>query len=73
MTSERAPLYFDELEAAADRMRDLWPGDHTFVQHARLVYDMLWQFAREGRLRREAREQPWTGGTRHRWYFWLDK
>ena len=73
LTSEKAPMYFDELEFAADEMRDLWPGDHTCVQHARLVYDMLWQFDREGRLKREMRVQERTGGTRRRWYFQLDK
>ena len=68
------PLYFDDLEIAADtRMRDLWEGDHTFVQHARLVYDMLWQFHREGRLKKELRTQQIVpDGPRHRWYFWLE-
>lgn len=72
LKSEKAPLYFDELESAVGKeMRDLWPGDHTFVQHARLVYDMLWQFEREGRLTREMRIQPTRMGDRHRWYFGL--
>jgi hypothetical protein len=52
-------------------MRDLWEGDHTCVQHARLVYDMLWRFDREGRLKREMRVQERPDGTRRRWYFWL--
>ena len=72
LRSSKAPLYFDELEFAVDEMRDLWPGDHTCVQHARLVYDLLWQFDREGRLRREVRLQQRTGGTRHRYYMWLE-
>lgn len=68
------PLYFDDLEIAADEtMRDLWQGNHTFVQHARLVYDMLWQFHKEGRLNRELRTQQIVpDGPRNRWYFWLD-
>ena len=66
-------LYFDDLEIAADtQMRDLWEGDHTFVQHARLVYDMLWQFHKEGRLKMELRSQQIVpDGLRHRWYFRL--
>lgn len=73
LKSDKAPLYFDELEFALGDMRDLWPGDHTCVQHARLVYDLLWQFDKEGRLRREERVQERKGGTRRRYYMWLDK
>ena len=66
-------IFFDDLEIAADtQMRDLWEGEHTFVQHARLVYDLLWQFHREGRLNRELRTQQIDpDGPRHRWYFSL--
>ena len=72
LKSEKAPLYFDELEFAIGDMRDLWPGDHTLVQHARLVYDLLWQFDQEGRLRREVRVQERNDGTRRRYYMWLE-
>lgn len=72
LKSEKAPLYFDELEYALNDMRDLWPGEHTLVQHARLVYDLLWQFDREGRLRREVRVQENHDGTRRRYYMWLE-
>ena len=67
-------IFFDDLEIAADtQMRDLWEGDHTFVQHARLVYDMLWQFHKEGRLKMELRTQQIVpDGPRHRWYFRLE-
>lgn len=67
-------IFFDDLEIAADtQMRDLWEGDHTFVQHARLVYDMLWQFHKEGRLSKELRTQQIVpDGLRHRWYFSLN-
>lgn len=71
LRSQNAPLNFDKLELAANEMRDIWPGDHTYVQHARLVYDMLWQFDREGRLEREMRLQNTSFGPRHRWYFSL--
>jgi hypothetical protein len=67
----REPMYFDELEFAADDMRDIWPGNHTFVQNARLVYDMLEEFEREGRLQKELREQQRDGFPRLRWYFSL--
>lgn len=72
LTSQKAPLYFDELEFALDARRDLWPGNHTCVQHARLVYDLLWQFEKEGRLRRETRIQEQKNGARHRYYMWLE-
>ncbi|MBR2615674.1 MAG: hypothetical protein IKC69_03250 [Clostridia bacterium] len=73
LKSERAPLYFDELEfAVRDDMRDLWEGDHTYLQHARLVYDLLYQFDREGRLKREMRIQETKNGPRHRYYMWLE-
>lgn len=71
LRSEKAPMNFDKLELAADGMRDLWQGDHTCVQHARLVYDILWQLDREGRLQREMRIQETRFGPRHRWYFSL--
>lgn len=73
LKSEKAPLFFDHLEYAADDMRDIWEGDHTCVQNARLVYDMLWQFDREGRLKKEMRVQELSMGPRHRWYFSLEK
>ena len=72
LRSETAPLYFDELELALNAMRDLWPGNGTLVQHARLVYDLLWQFEQEGRLKKEVRIQERHGGIRHRYYFWLE-
>ena len=73
LTSEKAPAYFDQLEFFTDELRNIWPGDHTYVQHARLVYDMLWQFEKEGRLRKELRPQKLsTGASRRRWYFWLE-
>lgn len=72
LKSEQAPLVFDDLESAVGKMRDLWPGEHTLVQHARLVYDLLWQFDREGRLRREERVQQRPKGLRRRYYMWLE-
>ena len=72
LKSDQAPLYFDQLEFQADEMRDLWSGDRTCVQHARLVYDILWQLDREGRLKRETRVQETKAGSRHRYYMWLD-
>ena len=65
------PLFFDDLESTLNKMRDLWEGDHTYVQHARLLYELLWQFDKEGRLHRELRSQPLTHGSRRRWYFSL--
>ncbi len=66
-------LEFDDLESAVGReMRDLWPGDHTCVQHARLVYDLLWQFEKEGRLKKEIRETQTQFDIKHRWFFHLE-
>ena len=46
------PLYFDDLEYAVNReMRDIFEGDHTLVQDARVVYDVLWRLNEEGRLK----------------------
>ena len=73
LKSDKAPMCFDELEfAVRDDMRDLWPGDYTCIQHARIVYDMLWQFDQEGRLKREMRVQDHRHGPRHCWYFCLE-
>ena len=72
LRSKTAPVYFDEMELVLESMRDLWPGNGTVVQHARLLYDLLWQFDREGRLKKEIRTQQLHGGIRHRYYFWLE-
>jgi hypothetical protein len=32
-------------------MRDIFDGDHTLVQDARVVYDVLWKLSEEGRLK----------------------
>ena len=32
-------------------MRDIFVGEHTLVQDARVVYDVLWKLSEEGRLR----------------------
>ena len=46
------PVHFDTLELTVWReMRDLFPGDHTLIQDARLVYDVLWRLKCEGRLK----------------------
>lgn len=65
-------MYFEELDIAFNKMRDLWPGDHTIVPNAQLAYDLLWQFDKEGRLKRELRTQPHPHGTRRRYYMWLE-
>lgn len=68
---EENALYFDELEFAVLDMRDIFEGDHTYLQHARLVYDVLWQLDKEGRLNRVIRTQQKKHGTRQRYYMWL--
>ena len=64
--------FFDELEFAVWDMKDLFEGTPTLIPHAQLVYDVLWQLDREGRLRRELRTQTNRKIPRQRWYFWLE-
>lgn len=69
-----APLYFDDLEIAIHReMRDLWPGNHTYVQGARLAYEILYQLYEEGRLCSEIRPQKCKSGVRNRVFMWLEE
>ena len=64
-----APLYLDDLEHAVwHDMRDLFPGDHTLIQNARLVYDVIYRLHREGRLKSEVRARE-NGG--QRLFFWI--
>jgi len=64
-----APLYLDDLEHAVwYDMRDLFPGDHTLIQNARLVYDVIYRLHREGRLKSEVRTRE-NGG--RRLFFWI--
>jgi len=70
--SKENAYYFDDLEFAALEMRDIFPGDHTLIPHAQLVYDVLWQLDKEGRLCKELRTQDFKGNTRKRWYMWLE-
>jgi len=69
-----APLYFDDLEFAVGRdMKDIWPAEHTYVQHAKLVYDILFQLDTEGRLKREVRPlHKKNGQSVNRVYMWLE-
>jgi hypothetical protein len=48
---EDAPLHFDDLESFFwEDSRDIFEGDHTLIQDARLVYDVLWKLHEEGKL-----------------------
>ena len=74
LKSDKAPLYLDELGyIVMDDMRDLWDADNTYVQHAKLLYDVLWQFEKEGRLRKEIRMVESKHGMKHRYYFWIEE
>ena len=65
-----SPLHFDDLELAVWKdMRDLFDGDHTLIQDARLVYDMLYKFHEEGILHQEIR---YENKNRKRLFFWID-
>lgn len=64
------PLHFDDLELAVwHNMRDLFEGDHTLIQDARLVYDILYRLDREGILKRELRR---VSPNRERIFMWID-
>ena len=68
-----APLYFDDLEFAVQReMDDIWQEKHTFQQHARLVYDVLWQLHTEGRLKAKVLPHEKKDGMTRRIFFWLE-
>ena len=73
LRSEKAPVNYDKMELTGLQMRDeWWDGNHTCIQNARLAYEILWQFEKEGRLQREMRLQDTSfGRPRHRWYFSL--
>ena len=72
--SKENALYFDNLELdLLDNIQDVFEERHTLAEHARLVYDVLWQLKKEGRLRQELREQQRKHGIRKRWYFWLEE
>ena len=72
--SKENALYFDDLELTLlEDVRDVFQQNYTLAEHARLVYDVLWQLKKEGRLCQELRPQVTKRGThRKRWYFWLE-
>ena len=64
------PLHFDDLELAVNKtMRDNIEGNHTLVQEARLVYDVLYKLDKEGLLKRELRR---VSDRRERFFMWID-
>ncbi len=65
------PLFLDELESALNKRREFFNEKTVYVEHARMLYDILWQLEKEGRLKKEMRVQTITHGTRRRWYFSL--
>ena len=66
-------LFFDDLELdLLTNIREIFEENYSLTEHARLVYDVLWQLKKEGRLCQELRAQKTKRGQRMRWYFWLD-
>ena len=66
-------LYFDDLELdLLHNIKQVFKEDYAHTEHARLVYDVLWQLKKEGRLCQELRTQQVKAGLRKRWYFWLE-
>lgn len=71
--SKENALFFDDLELDLLRnIKQFFPEDVSLTEHARLVYDILWQLEKEGRLCQELRVQQKKRYTRKRWYFWLE-
>ena len=61
--------YFDQIELMLwNKMRDIFPGNHTLIQDARLVYDVLYRLHREGRLQSELRTLE---SGRQSYFFWV--
>jgi len=49
--NEDFALHFDDFELSFKaELGNVWNEEHTLIQHARLIYDILWQFHKEGRL-----------------------
>lgn len=49
--NEDFALHFDDFELSIKKeLPGIWNEEHTLIQHARLIYDILWQFHKEGRL-----------------------
>ncbi len=73
LLSKGEMLFLDELESALGKRREIFNESTIYVEHVRLLYDILWQLEKEGRLVRELRTQTIPHGTRRRWYFSLKK
>lgn len=56
-------------DAVGENMRDLFEGDHTLLQDAHLVYDVLWKLDKEGFLKKELRR---VSSNRERYFMWID-
>ena len=66
-----APLTFDDLECEVwNNMRDLFDGDHSLIEDARLVYSVLYRLHLEGSLNRSERM---TASGKRRYFMWLDE
>ena len=66
-------LFFDDIELdLLKNIKQVFEGNFCHAEHARLVYDVLWQLQKEGRLCQELRVQQTKHYSRNRWYFWLD-
>lgn len=63
--------YFDKLELFLKAHKDeLFDGGYTYSQYARLVYELIYQLEREGKLFGEVRPAP--KGNRDLRYMWID-
>ena len=67
------PCIYDDLELAFKDMPELWDSEKRYSQYAKLAYDMLWQFHKEGRLQSFIAPQTLGCGTRDVAYMYLNK
>lgn len=68
---ELGGAYFDKLELFLKARKDeLFEGGYTYSQYARLVYELIYQLEREGKLKGEVRLNQ--KGNRYLRFMWID-
>ena len=64
------PLCFDDVETFVwNNLRYLFADDHTIIQDAMLVYEVLFRLHREGKLKKITRMM---NGVKRRYYMWIE-
>ena len=66
------PVNLDEVYFELKKHPDIFQEKYDFAQYAKVIYDILWQLSREGRLRTEVRPHMTYSGIRSCVMLWLD-